>query len=151
MLILFVAEYPLGTYNILVRTWNQMPNLIPREVVELLLHCHHLVRISKCIFNPVWLNRRYKRVMFTKMRSSYPILNVTKDGVDMVISLNCLVDSWVRWSLILNLLLVLLFLLNFISPLINSIILRWLIVLNLILFFLSLLLILCWWRCLDGR
>jgi hypothetical protein len=38
---LLVAEYPFGTYNILIRTWNQMPYLIPREVVELLLHCHH--------------------------------------------------------------------------------------------------------------
>jgi hypothetical protein len=25
MLILLVAEYPLGSYNILVRTWNKMP------------------------------------------------------------------------------------------------------------------------------
>jgi hypothetical protein len=94
-----------------------MPNLIPREVVELLLHCHHLVRISKCIFNPVWLNERHKRVMFTEMSNSrasgYPLLNVTKDGVNGLILLNCLIDSWVRWSLILNLLLILLFLLNF--------------------------------------
>jgi hypothetical protein len=77
-----------------------MPYLIPREVVELLLHCHHPVRISMCIMYLVWLNRRYKRVMFTKMSNSrssgYPLVDVTKNGVDGVISLNCLVDSWVQ-------------------------------------------------------
>jgi hypothetical protein len=71
-----------------------MPYLIPREVVELLLHCHHLVWISKCILYHVWLNKRHKRVMFTKMSNSrssgYPLLNVTKYGVDGVISLNFL-------------------------------------------------------------
>jgi hypothetical protein len=36
MLVLLVAEDPLGSYNILVRTWNKMPYLIPREVVEFL-------------------------------------------------------------------------------------------------------------------
>jgi hypothetical protein len=128
-----------------------MPDLIPREVVELLLHCHHPVCISKCILYPVWLNRSHKRVMFTKTSNSrasgYPLLNVTKDGVDGVISLNCLV----RWSLILNLLFILLFLINIISPLIDAFFLRWLIVLNLILFFMSQYLILSWWRCLYGR
>jgi hypothetical protein len=77
-----------------------MPYLIPREVVKLLLHCHHPARISKCILYPVGLNRRHKRVMFTKMSNSrssgYPLVDVTKNGVDGVISLNCLVDSWVR-------------------------------------------------------
>jgi hypothetical protein len=111
-----------------------MPDLIPCEFVELLLHCHHLVWISKCILYPVWLNRRYKRAMFTKMSNSrvcgYPLLNVTEDEVDGVISLNCLVDSWVRWSLILNLLFILLFLINFIFPLIDTFFLRWLLVLN---------------------
>jgi hypothetical protein len=130
-----------------------MPNLIPSEVVELLLHCHYLVWISKCIFNPVWLNRRHKRVMFIELSntrvSGYSLLNITKDGVDEVILLNCLMDSWVWWSLILNLLFII-FLFNFISPLINAIILRWLLVLNLIFFFLNLFLILCWWRCLCG-
>jgi hypothetical protein len=131
-----------------------MSYLIPREVVEFLLHCHHPVWISKCIIYPVWLNRRHKRVMFTKMSNSrssgYPLLNVTKYGVDGVISLNCLVDSWVRWSLILNLLFILLFLINLISPLIDDFFLRCLIVLILILF-LSQLLILSWWRCFYGR
>jgi hypothetical protein len=126
-----------------------MPYIIPHEVIELLLHCHHPVRISKCILYPVWLNRRHKRVMFTKMSNSrssgYPLVNVTKYGVDGVISLNCLVDSWVWWSLILN------FLIIFISPLINVLLLRWLIVLIFILFFLSHFLILSWWRCLYGR
>jgi hypothetical protein len=77
--------------------------------------------------------------MFIKMRNSrasgYPLLNVSKYGVDRVISLNCLVDSWVRWSLILNLLFISLFLINFISPLIDAFFLRWLIVFNLIFFF----------------
>jgi uncharacterized integral membrane protein len=94
--------------------------------------------------------------MFTKMSNSrssgYPLVDVTKYGVDGVISLNCLVDSWVWWSFILNLLFILLFLINFISPLINVFFLRWLIVLILIffLFFLSQFLILSWWRCLYG-
>jgi hypothetical protein len=97
-----------------------MSYLIPREVVELLLHCHHPVWISKCVIYPIWLNRRHKREMFTKMSNSrlsdYTLLNVTKYGVDGVISLNCLIDSWVRWSLIFNLLFILLFLINCISP-----------------------------------
>jgi hypothetical protein len=36
MLFLLVVEDPLGSYNILIRTWNKMPNLIPREIVEFL-------------------------------------------------------------------------------------------------------------------
>jgi hypothetical protein len=132
-----------------------MTYLIPREVVELLLHCHHPVLISWCILYHVWLNRRHKRVMFTKMRNlrpcGYPLVDVTKYGVDRVISLNCLVDSLVRWSLILNLLFIFLFLSIFISQLINVFLLRWLIVLILILIFLSQFLILSWWRCLYGR
>jgi hypothetical protein len=78
-------------------------------------------------------------------------MDVTKNGVDGVISLNCLVDSWVRWSLILNFLIIFLALIIFISPLINVLLLRWLIVLVFILFFLSYVCILCWWRCLYGR
>jgi hypothetical protein len=49
--------------------------------------------------------------MFTKMSNSrssgYPLMNVTKDGVDEVISLNCLMDSWVWRSLIFIIFLVL--------------------------------------------
>jgi hypothetical protein len=131
-----------------------MPYLIPCEFVELLLHRHYLVWISKCILYRLWLNRRHKRVIFTKMSNSrasgYPLLNVTKYGVDGVISLNCLVDSWVRWSLILDLLFILLFLINFIFPLTDAFFLKWLIVLNLI-FLLSQFLILSWWRCLYGN
>jgi sensor histidine kinase YesM len=48
--------------------------------------------------------------MFTEMcnlrSSGYPLMNVTKYGVDGVISLNCLADSWVWRSLILNLLII---------------------------------------------
>jgi hypothetical protein len=97
-----------------------MSYLIPHEVVELLLHCHHPIRISYCILYPIWLNRGNKRVMFTKMSnprsSGYPLMNVTKDGVDGVISLNCLVDSWVWRSLTLYFLIIFLVFINFIPP-----------------------------------
>src|SRR5688572_31985717 len=113
-----------------------MPDLIPREIVELLLHRHHPIRILESFLYPVWLNRGNKRVMFTKMSnprsSSYPLMNVAEDSVDGVISLDCLVDSWV-WR---SLLLILLVFLICISPLINAIILRWLICL--IFFFINL-------------
>jgi hypothetical protein len=82
--------------------------------------------------------------MFTKMsnlRSSYyPLVDVTKYGVDGMISLNCLVGSYVRWSLVLNFLIILLVLIIFISPSINV-----------ILFLLSHFLSFSWWRCLYGR
>jgi hypothetical protein len=45
--------------------------------------------------------------------SGYPLMDVTKDGVDGVISLNCLVDSWVWRSLTLNFLLIFLVFINF--------------------------------------
>src|SRR5687767_6798513 len=128
-----------------------MPYLVPREIVELLLHCHHPIRILKCFLYPVWLNRGNKRVMFTKMcntrSSGYPLMNVAEDGVNGVISLDCLVDSWVwqPWFLF-----ILLFLIIFISPLIIAITLRWLIFLILPFINLSLILILTWWRCLRG-
>jgi hypothetical protein len=54
-------------------------------------------------------------------------MNVTENGVHRVISLNCLVDSWVRRSLTLNFLIISLVLINFISPLIIVLLLRWLI------------------------
>jgi hypothetical protein len=89
-----------------------MPYLIPCEIVELLLHRHHPIRILKCFLYLVWLNRGNKRVMFTKMSntrsSSYPLLNITEDGVHGVISLDCLVDSWVwrPWNLFIFLILI---------------------------------------------
>jgi hypothetical protein len=130
-----------------------MPYLIPREVVELLLHHQHPIRIFKCILYPVWLNRGNKIVMFTKMSDSrssgYPLMNIAEDGVHGVISLNRLVDSWVWRSLILFIFLVLII---GISPLIIVLLLRWLIFLIFIFIILSLILILCWWRCLyRGR
>jgi hypothetical protein len=86
--------------------------------------------------------------MFTKMSNSrssgYPLVAATKYGVDGVISLNCLVDSWVRWSLILDLLIIFLVLIIFISSLINVFLLTWLIVLILILILFSHFLILRW-------
>src|SRR5688572_10695758 len=104
-----------------------MPYLIPREVVELLLHRQHPIRILKCFLYPVWLNRGNKRVMFTKMSntrsSGYPVMNITEDGVHGVISLDCLVDSWVWWSWTLIIFLVLVI---SISPLIIVLLLRWL-------------------------
>jgi hypothetical protein len=124
--------------------------LIPREIVEFLLHCQHPIRISQCILYSVWLNRGNKRVMLTEMcnwrSSGYPLMNVTKDGVDGVISLNCLVDSWVWRSLTLYFLIIFLV---FISPLIIFLLLRWLILLIFII--LSMFLILSWWRWLLGR
>jgi hypothetical protein len=77
-------------------------------------------------------------------------MNVTKDGVDGVILLNCLVDSWVWRSLTLNFLIIFLVLISFISPLILVLLLRWLILLIFIIIILSLILILGWWRCLVG-
>src|SRR5688500_5099620 len=127
-----------------------MSYLIPSEVVELLLHCHHPIRILECFLYPVWLSRGNKRVMLTKMcntrSSSYPLMNVAEDGVERVISLNCLVDCWV-WR---PLCLILLVFLICISPLIIAIILRWLICLIFYFINLSLILILSWWRCLRG-
>src|SRR5688572_5762788 len=128
-----------------------MPYLIPSEVVELLLHRHHPIRILKSFLYPVWLNRGNKRVMFTKMcntrSSGYPLMNVAEDGVDGVISLDCLVDSWVWRSWFL---LILLFLIICIFPLIVAIILRWLICLIFYFINLSFNLILSRWRCLRG-
>jgi hypothetical protein len=128
-----------------------MPYLIPREVVEFLLHRQHPIRIFKCILYPMWLNRGDKRVMFTKMSDSrsscYPLMNIAEDGVHGVISLNRLVDSWVWQSWILFIFLVLII---DISPLIIVLLLRWLIFLIFIFIILSLILILGWWRCLHG-
>jgi DNA-binding transcriptional LysR family regulator len=88
--------------------------------------------------------------MLTKMcntRSScYPLMDVAEDGVDGVISLDCLVDSWV-WRPLFFILLVLIIC---ISPLIIAVILRWLICLFFSFINLSLVLILGWWRYLCG-
>jgi hypothetical protein len=119
-----------------------MPYLIPHKVVELLLHSQHPIQ-------------GHKRVIFTKMRNSrssgYPLMNVTKDGVDGVILLNFLVDSWVWRSLTLNFLLIFLVFISIISPLIIVLLLGWLILLIFIFLILSLFLSLVWWRCLIGR
>src|SRR5688572_15643377 len=127
-----------------------MPYLVPREVVELLLHRHHPIQILKCFLYLVWLNRGNKRVMLTKMcntrSSSYPLMNVAEDGVDRVISLDCSVDSWMWRSLFF----ILLVLLIYISPLIIAVILMWLICLIFSFINLSPILILSWWRCLRG-
>src|SRR5688572_8170828 len=88
--------------------------------------------------------------MFTKMcntrSSSHPLMNVAEDGIDGVISLDCLVDSWV-WRPLLFILLVFIIC---ISPLIIAVILRWLIFLILLFNIFSLILNLSWWRCLHG-
>src|SRR6187455_3557394 len=89
--------------------------------------------------------------MLTKMcntrSSGYPLMNIAKDGVHEVISLYCLVDSWVwrSWTLVIFLVLII-----SISPLIIVLLLRWLIFLIFIFILLSLILILGWWRCLHG-
>jgi hypothetical protein len=129
-----------------------MSYLIPCEVVELLLHRQHPIRILKCFLYlyPMWLNRGNKRVMFTKMSntrsSSYLLMNITEDGVHGVISLYCLVDSWVwrSWTPVIFLVLIIC-----ISPLIIVLLLR-LLLLIFIIIILSLILILSWWRCLHG-
>src|SRR5688572_33412394 len=88
--------------------------------------------------------------MLTKMcntrSSGYPLMNVAEDGVDGVISLDCLVDSWV-WRPLLFILLVLIIC---ISPLIIAVILRWLICLIFYFINLSFIFILSRWRCLRG-
>src|SRR5688572_27716957 len=89
--------------------------------------------------------------MFTKMSdtrsSGYPLMNISKDGIHGVISLYCLVDSWVwrSWTLIIFLVLII-----GISPLIIVLLLRWLLLIF-IFIILSLILILGWLRCLYGR
>jgi hypothetical protein len=67
MLVLLVAEHPLGAHNVLLWTWYQAPNFISIEVVELFLHGQHPVRILQGFFYPERLNRRDKRVMLTKI------------------------------------------------------------------------------------
>jgi hypothetical protein len=78
-------------------------------------------------------------------------MDVTKDGVNGVILLNCLVDSWVWRSLTLNFLIIFLVIIILISPLIIDLLLRWLILLIFIFIILSLILILSWWGCFVGR
>jgi hypothetical protein len=80
--------------------------------------------------------------------SSYPLMNITENGVHGVISLNRLVDSWVWRSLSLIIFFVFI---SFISPLIIVLLLRWLILLIFIFIILILILILSWWRFLHGR
>jgi hypothetical protein len=89
--------------------------------------------------------------MCNSRSSGYPLMNVAKDGVDGVISLNYLVDSWVWRSLTLNFLLIFLVLIIIISPLIIVLLLRWFILLIFIFIILSPILVLSWWRCLVGR
>jgi hypothetical protein len=67
-------------------------------------------------------------------------MNVTKNGVHEVISLNRLVDSWVWQSLTLYFLIIFLVLIIVISPLIIVLLLRWLILLIFIFIVLSLIL-----------
>jgi hypothetical protein len=62
--------------------------------------------------------------MCNSRSSGYPLMNVTKDGVNGVISLNCLVDSCVWWSLTLNFLIIFLVFIINISPLIIVLLLR---------------------------
>jgi hypothetical protein len=67
MLVLLVAEHPLGSHNILLGTWHQALNFISLEVVELFLHGQHPIRIMQGFFYPERLNRGDKRVMLTKV------------------------------------------------------------------------------------
>jgi hypothetical protein len=45
ILVLFVVKHQLGAHNALLWTWHQTPYFISLEVVELLLHSQHPVRI----------------------------------------------------------------------------------------------------------
>jgi hypothetical protein len=56
--------------------------------------------------------------MCNSRSSDYPLMNVTENGVHGVISLYCLVDSWVWRSLTLNFLIIFLVFIIVISPLI---------------------------------
>jgi hypothetical protein len=58
-------------------------------------------------------------------------MNITKNGVDGVISLNYLVDSWVWRSLTLYLLIIFFVFIIITSPLIIVLLLRWLILFDL--------------------
>ena len=66
VLVLLVAEHPLGSHNILLGTWHQAPNFISLEVVELFLHGQHLVRILQGFFYSEKVQWK-KRVMLTKV------------------------------------------------------------------------------------
>jgi chromosome segregation ATPase len=55
-----------------------MSYLIPCEVVELLLHRQHPIRILKCFLYPVWLNRENKRVMFEEEKNKAVIQNLAE-------------------------------------------------------------------------
>jgi hypothetical protein len=127
-----------------------MSYLIPREVVELLLHRQHPIRIFKCILYPVWLNRENKRVMFTKMSDSrlscYPLYEYRRGWCSRSDLFESLGGLWVWRSWPLNIFLVLFI---SISPLIIVLLLRWLLLIF-IFIILSLILILSWWRCLHG-
>ena len=103
MFVLLVAEDPLGADDILVGSLHQCPYLVASEVIQLLLHSHHPIRITKCIFNPGWFQRRDKRIVLTKVSdtrtSSYPLSYVTKYVVDGMISLDGVMYPWmVHWE-----------------------------------------------------
>jgi hypothetical protein len=66
VLVLLVAEHPLGSHNVLLWTWHLAPDFVPFKVVRLFLHGQHPVRILQGLFYPKRLNRRDKRVMLTK-------------------------------------------------------------------------------------
>src|SRR6185503_7943306 len=92
MLILFVAEDPLSTNDILIlRTFFKNLNFIAGEVVDLFLHGHHPIRVLKSFIYICGFQARNKRVMFTKRgiltsTSSYSTGGVTYDQVNGMIS-----------------------------------------------------------------
>ena len=91
MLILFVAEDPLGADDVLVlRMFFKNPNFIASEVVELFLYGHHPIRVLKSFIYICGFQARNKRVMFTKggiltSTSSYSTGGVTHDQVNVMI------------------------------------------------------------------
>jgi hypothetical protein len=66
ILILVVAEDPLGTNDIGIGSLHQYPYLISFKVVELFLHGHNPIRVSKCLLYLERFQRGNKRVILTK-------------------------------------------------------------------------------------
>jgi hypothetical protein len=96
VLILFVAEDPLGFHNSLLWTWHQALDFISLEAVELFLHSQHPIYILQGFFYYERLNRGNKGVVLTKVSdtrtcSNY-LANITKDLIHRMIPLNVGVD-----------------------------------------------------------
>src|SRR6185295_1863518 len=84
MFILLVSKDPLGADDVLVfRRSFEDPNFIAGEVVQLILHGHHPIRVLKRFLYASGFNTRNKRVIFAKrsmfIASSYSLGGTTND------------------------------------------------------------------------